>query len=61
MSEWTWTGTNTGSLPRRDGTVAVATGGRVQLCGMEVAQIRDSRIAEYRIYWDGIALANQLG
>jgi ketosteroid isomerase-like protein len=61
MSEWTWVGTNTGPLPLRDGTLAAATGRRVQLQGMEVARVRDGRIVEYHIYWDGIALAHQLG
>ena len=60
MTEWTWVGTNTGRLPRRDGTLAAPTGRRVQLQGMEVARVRDGRIEEYHIYWDGIALAHQL-
>ena len=60
MSEWTWLGTNTGPLTLRDGTPAMATGRRVELRGMEVARIRNGEIVEYRMYWDGFDLAQQL-
>jgi predicted ester cyclase len=60
MSEWTWVGTNTGPLTLRDGTRAVATGQPVELRGMEVARIRNGEIVEYRMYWDGLDLAQQL-
>ena len=61
MSEWTWVGTNTGPLPLRAGTRAAATGRRVELRGMEVTRIREGQIVEYRMYWDGLELAAQLG
>jgi predicted ester cyclase len=60
MSEWTWVGTNTGPLTLRDGTRARATGRRIELRGMEVARIRNRQIVEYRMYWDGLDLAQQL-
>ncbi len=60
-SEWTWTGTNTGPLTLRDGRRVPPTGRPVQLRGMELAQIRGGQIAAYRIYWDGMSLARQLG
>lgn len=61
MSEWTWSGANTGPLTLRDGTRAPATGRRVELRGMEVARVRGGEIVEYRVYWDGLDLAHQLG
>jgi predicted ester cyclase len=60
-AEWTWFGTNTGPLLRRDGTEMRATGRRVELPGMELARIKDGAIVEYRMYWDGMAIARQLG
>ncbi len=60
-AEWTWVGTNTGPLTLRDGSTVPATGRRVELRGMELARVRDGMIVEYRMYWDGVALARQLG
>ena len=60
MSEWTWVGTNTGPLTLRDGTRARATGRPIELRGMEVVRIRNGQIVEYRMYWDGLDLAQQL-
>ncbi len=61
VSEWTWTGTNTGPLTLRGGRRVPPTGRRVELRGMELAEIRNGKISTYRIYWDGMALAQQLG
>ena len=59
--EWTWSGTNTGPLVLRDGTRLPPTGRRVELRGMELVRLRDAYIAEYRMYWDGVVIARQLG
>lgn len=59
-AEWSWVGTNTGPLVLRDGTRVPATGRRVELKGMELAYVRDGKIAQYRMYWDGTAIAAQL-
>jgi uncharacterized protein (TIGR02246 family) len=60
-TEWTWSGTNTGPLTRRDGTQMPPTGRRVEHRGMELARLRDGKIVEYHMYWDGMAIARQLG
>jgi ketosteroid isomerase-like protein len=60
-AEWTWVGTHTGPLVLRDGTALPATGKRVELRGMELVRVRDGKIAEYHVYWDGMAAATQLG
>ena len=60
-TEWTWSGTNTGPLVRRDGTEMAPTGKRVEHGGMELARLRDGKIAEYHVYWDGMTIAQQLG
>ncbi len=59
-AEWSWTGTNTGPLRRIDGTLLPPTGHRVELRGMELVRVRDGEITEYRMYWDGTAIARQL-
>lgn len=61
MTEWTWAGTNTGPLVLRDGTQVPPTGKRVELRGMELAQMREGKISAYRMYWDGLAILRQLG
>ncbi|HEX6445138.1 MAG TPA: ester cyclase [Streptosporangiales bacterium] len=48
-------------LVMRGGTSLQPTGRRVQLKGMELAHVRDGKIAEYHMYWDGTAIAEQLG
>lgn len=61
MTEWTWAGTNTGPLVLRDGTQVSPTGKRVELRGMELAQMREGKISVYHMYWDGLAILRQLG
>lgn len=61
MAEWTWAGTNTGPLVLRDGTQVPPTGKRVELKGMELAQMREGKISVYHMYWDGLAILRQLG
>jgi steroid delta-isomerase-like uncharacterized protein len=60
-TEWTWSGTNTGPLVSRDGTQMPPTGKRVEHTGMELAHLREGKIAEYHMYWDGMTIARQLG
>lgn len=60
-TEWTWSGTHTGPLVLRDGTQLPPTGKRVEHRGVELAYLRDGKIAEYHMYWDGMAIARQLG
>ena len=61
VTEWTWVATNTGPLVLRDGTELPPTGKRVEIRGMELAQMRDGKIHVYHMYWDGMAIAQQLG
>lgn len=60
-SEWNWHGTNTGPLTLRDGARVPGTGKRVELRGMELVRVREGEIVDYRMYWDGMAIAAQLG
>jgi steroid delta-isomerase-like uncharacterized protein len=59
--EWTWVGTHTGPLVMPDGTEVPPTGKPVELKGMELAQMRDGKIAVHHGYWDNMAVAQQLG
>ena len=61
VAEWTWAATNTGPLALRDGTQQPPAGKRIQIKGMELAQLRDGKISAHRMYWDGLAIARQLG
>jgi predicted ester cyclase len=61
VTEWTWVGTHTGPLVQRDGTELTPTGRRIELKGMELAQMLDGKIHVYHMYWDGMAIAAQLG
>jgi predicted ester cyclase len=61
MTEWTWAGTNTGPLILRGGTQMPPTDKRVELRGMELAQMREGKISVYHMYWDGLAILRQLG
>ncbi|HET9118173.1 MAG TPA: ester cyclase [Pseudonocardiaceae bacterium] len=61
VAEWTETGTDTGPLVLPDGSERPPTGRRMEHRGMEVALVRDAKIVEYRMYWDRMAIAEQLG
>ncbi len=61
VTEWTWAGTNMGPVTRRDRTQSPATGRRVELRGVELAEIRNGKISACRMYWDGLAILSQLG
>ena len=59
--EWTVVGTHTGPLVMPDGTELPPTGKRIEIKGMELAQLRDGKIAVQHQYWDNMAVAGQLG
>ena len=58
--EGRYTGTNTGPLATPAGEVP-ATGRSMVLPFADVFRITDGRIAEHRIYYDGLGLLAQLG
>jgi len=60
-AEWTVFGTHTGPLVMPDGTELPPTGKRIELKGMELAQLHDGKVAVHHQYWDNMALAGQLG
>ena len=60
-AEWTMIATHTGPLLMPDGTELPPTGKRVELKGMELAQVRDGKAAVHHMYWDNMAVAGQLG
>jgi predicted ester cyclase len=59
--EWVFVGTHTGPLVLPDGTELPPTGKRVEVKGMELARIRDGKIAVDNLYYDNLAVAAQLG
>ena len=44
-----------------DGTEVLPTGKRVEVQGMELVRIRDSKIVVDNLYYDNLAVAAQLG
>ena len=54
---WSLTGTMTG--PMQNG--APATGGSVRMSGANVARFRDGLISQYTLYYDSLAMMQQLG
>ena len=60
-SEFTWVATHTGPLVMPDGTELPPTGKRVAAKGMELVQGRDGKLAVHHMYYDNMALAEQLG
>ena len=59
--EWTVSMTHSGPLTVAEGQVVEATGTRVTLHGVSVAEFRDAKICGLRQYWDEISLFEQLG
>ena len=59
--EWTWFGTHTGPFVMPDGTEVPPTGKRAEVKGMELAQMRDGKMAVHHMYFDTMAMARQLG
>ncbi len=59
--EYTWAGANTGPFATPDGTKVPPTGKSVEIKGMDLAQIRDGKIAVHHMYADTRAVIGQLG
>ena len=59
-AEWRVTMAHTGDLELRDAVVA-ATGLRVAINGVTIAEFEDERICALRQYWDELAVYEQLG
>jgi ketosteroid isomerase-like protein len=58
--EWVVTLTHSGPLAMDDETVIEATGARVNLHGVTVAEFSGDKIASFRQYWDEVELLAQL-
>lgn len=58
--EWVVTLTHSGPLDLGDDSVIDATGMRVSLHGITVAEFEGDRIASFRQYWDELELLEQL-
>ena len=61
VAEYTWRGTNTGPLTMPDGTEIPATGKTVEMYGVDIATVRDGKVAAQRDYFDMVAMMSQLG
>ncbi|HET9650112.1 MAG TPA: nuclear transport factor 2 family protein [Microlunatus sp.] len=59
--EFTFTGTQTGTLELPDGTQLPPTGRRVEIQGMELVQVRDGKIIVDNLYYDNVSALIQLG
>jgi steroid delta-isomerase-like uncharacterized protein len=59
--EWSFVATHTGPFQLPDGTELPATGSRVELRGMEFVEMRDGKIVVDNLYYDNMAVMNQLG
>jgi ketosteroid isomerase-like protein len=60
-AEWTVAMTHTGPLALADGTQVDATGTRVIVHGVTVAEFREERVCSFRQYWDEVSVFEQLG
>lgn len=60
--EWTFVGTQTGPFLLPNGTVLPPTGKRVEVRGMEIVRVGpDGKIVLNTLYYDNLAVAEQLG
>jgi steroid delta-isomerase-like uncharacterized protein len=60
--EWTFVGTQTGPFLLANGTVLPPTGKRVEVRGMEIVRVGpDGKIVLNTLYYDNLAVAEQLG
>jgi steroid delta-isomerase-like uncharacterized protein len=59
--EWTFAGTHTEPFLLPDGTELPPTGKRVEIRGMELVQVRDGKVVVNTLYYDNLAVADQLG
>jgi ketosteroid isomerase-like protein len=60
FAEWLVEADHTGPLVLDEDTVLDATGRRVQLAGVTVADFRGGKIRSYRTYFDDLSLIEQL-
>ena len=60
FAEWIVEADHTGTLVLGDDAALEATGQRVQLAGVTVADFRDGKIRSYRTYFDDLSLIEQL-
>lgn len=60
FAEWLIEADHTGPLLLDENAVLEATGRRVQLAGVTVADFRDAKIRSYRTYFDEISLIEQI-
>jgi ketosteroid isomerase-like protein len=60
-AEWRVAMTHTGDLALRDAEVVPATGVRVTINGVTVAEFDGDKICALRQYWDELAVYEQLG
>jgi ketosteroid isomerase-like protein len=60
-AEWSVRMTHSDTLSLADGTTIEATGLRVTVNGVMVAEFRGDRICAVRQYWDELSLLEQLG
>jgi ketosteroid isomerase-like protein len=60
-AEWTVAMTHTGRLVLADGVTVEATGLRITINGVTVAEFLDDRICALRQYWDELTVFEQLG
>ena len=61
IDEGIFTGRNTGPIALPDGETLPATGRTVNIRGVDLAQVKDGRIASYRLYFDQMEFLDQLG
>jgi steroid delta-isomerase-like uncharacterized protein len=59
--EWTFVGTHTQAILLPDGTELPPTGKRVEIRGMELVRVRDGKVVVNTLYYDNLAVADQLG
>jgi ketosteroid isomerase-like protein len=60
LAEWIVEADHTGPFVLGEGAVVNATGRRVQLAGVTVADFRGNKIRSYRTYFDDMSLIEQL-
>ena len=60
IAEWLIEADHTGPLVLDEDAVLDATGKRVQLAGVTVADFRDGKIRSYRTYFDDLSLIEQM-
>jgi len=60
IAEWLIEADHTGPLVLGEDAVLDATGQRVQLAGVTVADFRDGKIRSYRTYFDDLSLIEQI-